>query len=146
MIANLVFVGLIGLQAIMKPAISHANGTPPGLQAITFIWTFIIASGLVMGEIKMPAPVFEYFPLLLSRCARGYIMIFLAFLNTAGEFFTIFLCVTICLAGILNIWFGRLNPPLSTILAPNPLLEEQDLNRDVELKEIPSGQRKVEQN
>jgi hypothetical protein len=85
---------------------------------MTFIWTFIIAAGLVMGEIKMPAPVFEYFPLLLSRCTRGYIMIFLTFPNTAGEGFTIFLCVIICLAGIFNIWFGRLNPPLSMILAP----------------------------
>ena len=106
----MVFVGLICLQAILKPAISHDNGTPAGLQAMTFIWTFIIASGLVMGEIKMPAPVFQYFPLLLSRCARGYIMIFLALPNTAGEGCTIFICVIICIAGILNILFGRHKP------------------------------------
>jgi hypothetical protein len=78
-----------------------------------FIWTLIIDAALLIGEIRTPAKVIEYFPLLLSRSGRGFLMIFLAFPNVAGEFCTIFLCILICLAGFANIWLGRKNPPVA---------------------------------
>ena len=119
MITSLVFYSLIGLQAILKVSISWNDGTPSGLQAFIFIWTFVLAGFLIMGELKKPAPILIYYPLFLSRIIRGITMILLVLPNTANEFFTIFLCIVIGLYAIFCIWFGRKNPAIAQILSPN---------------------------
>ena len=84
---------------------------------IQTILTVMHALFIISGEILAPMALIAQYPLLMSRVGRGSIMILLGLPLFAPDFF-IWLCVVpILLIGILNVWIGWGDPPVTMKMA-----------------------------
>ena len=102
---------------VRDPAKEGFDGMPTMIFFIQTVLTMMHAVFIIFGEMMAPMGVIGQYPLLMSRVGRGSIMVLLGLPLLAANFF-IWLCVVpILLIGVLNVWIGWNDPPVTMKIA-----------------------------
>ena len=120
-VINLITAGFIIftniLRFFVKDDSEGINGTPLMLFVVQTVLTVTYAVFIVCGELFCPPILLANFPLLISRTGRGALIILISLPLMCAHFAIILLVVLTTLIGVLNVWLGWKDPPVTLKMA-----------------------------
>ena len=120
------------LRFVVKPDDKEGiDGTPVMLFIVQTILTVLHAIFIICGELFWPLVILANYPLLVSRMGRGIIIVLVAVPLLSWNFFIIVLVLLIILIGLLNVFAGKNDPPVTLKMAKEGVPEQKD--REVEI-------------
>ena len=120
-VINLITCGLIVftniLRFFVKDDSDGINGTPLMLFLVQTVLTITYGVFIVCGELFCPPILLANFPLLISRSGRGALIVLISLPLMCANGWIILLVVVTTLIGLLNVWLGWKDPPVTLKMA-----------------------------
>lgn len=130
-VINSILTALLLLQTFFRVAKNWHDGTPKAMLLLWLLYTIALATLNVFGEFRVVLQACVWLPLVLTRCGRAVIMIFLSLMMFAAEPVSAVLGVIVLLGAIFNIVVGWHDPPLNLEVTPSSKLPPQQADTEM---------------
>ena len=111
-VINSIVTVLLFAQAFCRIALARNDGESKPLLITWLLYTIVLGTINLMGEFRKPESVIVWFPLILTRCGRGTIFVFLSMMMFANEPISAVLGVIVLIGALFNIITGWNDPAI----------------------------------
>ena len=109
-VINSIITVLLFAQAFCRVTLAWNDNESKPLLVTWLLYTLVLGTINLMGEFRKPENIIVWFPLILTRCGRGAIFIFLSMMMFANEPVSAVLGVIVLIGAVFNIVVGWNDP------------------------------------
>ena len=126
-----ILTALLIAQAFCRVILSWNDGEARGLLIIWLLYTIALSTVSLFGEFMVLLRVCVWMPLVLTRCGRAAIMIFLSLMMFANEPVSAILGALVLIGAVFNVIIGWNDPPVNLEVNQNGLQTSQKAETEI---------------